>query len=69
MLCGLLVVRFLRFENIRHELLWIAIVKREPGALHLDHDAMARLEDVVGGVQVDRERRNFIGRDRLGFFE
>src|SRR5438105_255189 len=34
-------------ENIRHELLRIAIVKRKPTGLNLDHDAMTRQKDVI----------------------
>src|SRR2546430_16381161 len=36
----------LSLENVRHERLRIAVVQREPAALHLHHDAMALLEPI-----------------------
>ena len=47
-------VRLPGLEDVRHEGLRIAVVEREPGALHLDHDPVPLPEDVVPGEQVDR---------------
>ena len=47
-------IRRLREEDVRHECLGIPIDHGEPGALHLDHDPMARAEDVIVG----RKRRS-----------
>src|ERR1700676_141092 len=60
---GLLIVSLLCFENIGYKFLRVAIVEREPGALHLDHHAMTFLEDVICGVQAHGERRDLILRD------
>ena len=47
---GLLVVGLLRLKNIGNEFLRVAVNDGKPGALHLHHDAVAFLEDVVCGV-------------------
>ena len=47
------VVARLRLEDVRHERLRVAIVEREPRALHLHHDAVAALERVRLVVDVD----------------
>ena len=36
-------------EDVRHERLRVAIVKREPARLDLDHDPVPRQEDMVRG--------------------
>src|SRR6266436_4944862 len=56
-------------KNIRHKFLRIAIVKRKPCALHLHHDAMPFLENVIRRVQINRERRYRSRRDRLRFLK
>ena len=66
---GLLIVRLLGFKNIGDKLLRVTIDDRKPGALHLDHDAVAPLEDVVRGVQVDRKRRDGAGDKWFRRFE
>src|SRR5271154_2853920 len=66
---GLLVVALFGFENIGYKLLRVAIVEREPSALHLHHDAMTLFKDVVRGVKVDGERRYFARSDGFRFFE
>src|SRR5258708_29443210 len=66
---GLLEVAVLGFENIGHKFLGVAIVEGKPGALNLHHDAMALFEDVVRGVEVDGEGRDFVRSDWLVFFE
>src|SRR5581483_4861093 len=43
----LLVILRLRPENVRHKFLWIAIVKRKPARLNLDHDPMPRLKHMI----------------------
>ena len=48
----------------RNERLWVAVVKREPRALDLDHEAMPRPEGVVHVRQWDRVRQRLIGRER-----
>ena len=40
-------VRVSRQEDIRHEALRVAIDQREPGALDLHHDPVARTEHVI----------------------
>src|SRR6266852_9078605 len=68
LLRGCLIIRFLRFKNIRHELLRIAVVQRKPRALNLHHTAMALLEHVIGRVQIDGVRSNLTGHDGLWLF-
>src|SRR5215469_2494335 len=63
----LLIVGFLRFKNIRNEFLRVAVIEREPRALHLNHDAVAFFEHVIRRVQVNREWRNLPRNNRLGF--
>jgi len=64
---GLLVVGLLGLENVGYELLRVAIVHGEPGALHLHHDAVAFLEDVIRGVQIDRKGLTSPGFRGSGF--
>ena len=52
-LCGLSIVTRLRPEDVGHEGLRIAIVKREPARLDLHHDPVAGQEDVVRGRQIE----------------
>src|SRR5436309_15833281 len=66
---GFLVVRFLGCKNVRDEFLRVAVDEGNPGTLHLNHDAVAFLEHMVRGVQIDLERRDHAGRDRLRRFE
>src|SRR6185437_2609391 len=54
-LSGLLKVGLLRFKNIGDKFLRIAVNDGEPGALHLNHEAMALLENVIRRVQIDGE--------------
>src|SRR5580704_6119686 len=68
-LSRLLIVRFLRFEDVGYKFLRIAVDDREPGALDLHHDAMALFENVIRGVQINRERRDRVWRDGFWFFE
>src|SRR5438445_10631401 len=68
-LCGFLIVGFFGFENVGHELLRIAVDDGKPCALHLHHDAVALLEDVIRGMEIDDERRYLSGNDGLGLFE
>ena len=44
---GLLVVGWLRPENVRHERLRISIVQREPARLDLHHDSVPGQKHVV----------------------
>jgi hypothetical protein len=37
-------------ENIWHKLLWVAVIQREPRALHLHHDPVTLPKYVVCGV-------------------
>ena len=46
MLRRFLKVRFFRFKDIWDKFLRIAVVKREPSALDLDHDAVIAAEGV-----------------------
>jgi hypothetical protein len=57
-------VGWLRLEDVGHERLRIAVLEREPGALHLRHQAMARSEAIELLVQVHVEGRHGSGRDR-----
>src|SRR5262249_35528838 len=69
MLRRLLIVRGLRFEDVAHEFLRVAVIEREPSALDLHHDAVTFLEYVIRGVQVYGKRRDGVWRDWLGLFE
>src|SRR5580658_5105409 len=68
-LCRFLVVGLLGFKDVGHERLRIAINDGEPGALYLDHDAMALFEDVTRGVQINGEWRYGVRPDGLRFFK
>src|SRR5579871_6968757 len=61
----LLVIRILRFKNVRHKFLRIPVVEREPRALHLHHDAVPLLEHMIRAVQIYLERRHLIRRNRF----
>src|SRR6187402_185938 len=66
---GLLKIGILCEEDIRHELLRIAVDEREPGALHLDHDPVSFLEHVVVGRESDLVMLYRIRRNRLRLFK
>ena len=59
----------LRLEDVRHELLRIAVDQREPRALHLHHDLVPLPEPVMLHVQVDRVLLHLVRRDRLRLLE
>ncbi len=68
-LLGGFIVRGLCGHDAGHEGLRVAVVEREPAALHLDHDAMAFEEDVVGGVQGEFVFLRRVGGDGFGLRE
>ena len=49
-----------------HKRLRIPIVKREPGALHLHHDAMALQENMIGAMEAVAEFFGCVFRNGLG---
>ena len=51
-------------EDVGHERLRVAVVHREPGALHLDHDPVTLPEGVALLVQVDDVLVDRVRRDR-----
>lgn len=69
-------IRFLSEENIRNEFLRITIDYREPGTLHLYHDAMALPENMIDivkiyhkffglfGISAEGEEKLFLKRPR-----
>ena len=59
----------LRVEDVRHEDLRIAIIQREPRALHLHHDAVPLLEAIRLRRNMHRVLEHPIGRDRLRMVE
>src|SRR6476661_646087 len=65
----LLIVGLFRFENVGNKPPRIAVIQWEPRALHLDHDAVALLKNVICGVQINGERRYFPRFERLRLFE
>src|SRR6185369_9204039 len=65
---GLHEVRGQGFGNI-HELLRIAIGKREPAALNLHHDAVALAEGVGDIGQVEGDTVRLAGLEGHGLFE
>src|SRR5262249_48898824 len=62
-------VGVLRFEDVGHELLWVAIDEWEPGALDLHHDLVPLAETMMVPVQVDEVSIHRARHDRLGFFK
>src|SRR5438045_6027779 len=66
---GRLKIRFLCQEDVRDEFLRIPIVQREPGALDLDHEAMALQERVVVCMQVNRVFNDLVGGNGLRLCE
>ena len=62
---SLLIIGRLCFENVWHVFLRVAINDREPGALDLHHDAVAFLEHVIVGVEINRKGSDLIGDDGL----
>src|SRR3954470_15634295 len=57
------VIRIARQEDVRHILLRVTVVNREPGAVDLHHYSMAFQERVIVGVQVDGVWHNLIRRN------
>src|SRR5690349_24710304 len=53
-------------HDVGEKLLRVAIIEREPRALHLDLDAMALEKSVIGGVQAEAVFLNLISRDGFG---
>ena len=62
-MCGLDEVIFPGLENIWYKLLRIAVDEREPGTLHLYHQAMSLFEYMVDLVQVDHKFFRFVGNE------
>ena len=65
---GFAVVGGLGPENVGHESLRVAVVKRKPARLDLHHDAVARQEDVVGVGEIEAIEQWLVGGDGLGSF-
>ena len=61
------IIRISRLKNVFDELLRVAIVKREPGALHLHHNAMTFQKGVVVRVKVDGVFDHLVSGNRFGF--
>src|SRR5437588_11960824 len=59
------VVARLRKHDIRHKLLWIPVVQREPARLHLDHDPVTGQENVIRVWQCPLVEERFVGLDRF----
>src|ERR1051326_1167206 len=53
-----------RIHDVRHEGLWVPIIKREPRRLYLHHDAMAWQEGMADVGQANPIRQNFVRLDR-----
>src|ERR671924_503596 len=53
-------------HDVGEKPLRVAIIEREPRALHLDLDAVALEKSVIGGVQAEAVFLNFISRDGFG---
>src|SRR6266567_1560988 len=66
---GRLKIRFLYQENVRDKLLRIPVVQREPGALNLDHDAMALKERVIVCMKVNRVFNDLLCGNGLRLYE
>ena len=49
-------IGFIRREDVGNVGLWIAIDKREPSALHLNHDAVATLKGVQYILDLELDR-------------
>jgi hypothetical protein len=62
-LCSSLVIACGCFENIRYELLRIAVNQRKPRALNLQHDLMALEKAMVIRVDIDGVFKNFVRRN------
>ena len=48
---GFLVVTWMGGHDVWYEGLGVAVVEREPGALHLNHYRVALFEDVIHGME------------------
>ena len=57
---------FVRFEDVRHVLLRIAVDEGEPRALDVYHDAVSPLERVQNIPQFKRNFGDLIGHERFG---
>src|SRR6266545_5150620 len=68
-LLGDLEVGVCGLEDVRDILLRIAVVEREPGALHLHHDLVPLAEAVMAPMQIDSVFIDFVRSDRLRFLE
>ena len=56
-------------HDVGQKLLRIAVVQREPRALHLHLDAMALEKGVIGGVKAEAVFEDFVCRDGFGVFK
>src|ERR1039458_4249116 len=63
------IIRRLRLKDVRHELLRIPVVHREPRALHLHHDPVPLHKRVRIRVQIDRVLHRLARRHRLRLLE
>src|SRR5581483_4374805 len=61
----LLVALWLRPKDIRHEGLWIAVVKREPARMDLNHDPVSWQENVVRSRQSEPIEQRLVWRNRF----
>ena len=59
----------LREKDVRHELLRVPIDHREPGALHLHHDAVPGLERVIVGGERNHVLDRNVRRQRGGLLD
>src|SRR6266850_6866221 len=56
-------------EDIGHESLRVAIVKREPARLDLHHDTVARQEDMIRGWQSESVEQRNVGSNWFRHFQ
>src|SRR5260370_42639245 len=66
---GLAIVVLVSQKYIWHKVLRIAIDYREPGALHLYHDAVSLQENMIVGGKADLVVRHRIRNDWRGFLQ
>lgn len=65
-LSGFLIVFCFGPENVGDKCLRVAVVEGEPAGLDLYHDAVAGLEDVVGGGECEAIEEGFVRGEGFG---
>src|SRR5580693_1770752 len=64
-----LVVGGLCVEDVRHKGLRVAVIQRKEARLHLHHDAVSGLEDMVHRWQAEAIEQGFVWSDGFGMLE